>query len=168
VMDKGECSKPLPYKELLKKPLVGQTIDVKLASIHEGLGEIQKLIIEKSKEKREQRLVRRRTQFNSVTDPTKPGYPSISNMVSTTRTIEDLEYECDQANSSDEEQILEKINRLKLQCNMERSNDLVLDSAKSGIGQPEADPHPQNTSQQDIASSEEEEASQYRYHHEPS
>jgi len=51
---------------------------------------------------------------------------------------------------------------------MEQSNDLVPDFAKSGIGQPEADPHPQNTPQQDIASSEEEEASRYRYRHESS
>jgi len=43
-------------------------------------------------------------------------------MVSTMRTIEDLEQEYDQANSSEEEQILEKINELLLQCNMERSN----------------------------------------------
>jgi len=113
-MDRAEGSNPPPYKELWKKPLVGQTIDAKLDSIYEGLGEIQKLIIEKSKEKPEQLLVRRRTQFNSVTNPTKPGYPSISNMVSTMRTIKDLEHEYDQANSSEEEQILEKINQLQL------------------------------------------------------
>jgi len=96
----------------MEKPLVGLTIDAKLDSIYEGLGEIQKLIIEKSKEKPEQRLVRRRIQFNSITDPTKSGYPFISNMVSTMRTIEDLEHEYDQANSSEEEEILEKINQL--------------------------------------------------------
>ena len=84
------------------------------------------------------------------------------------RTIEDLEHEYDQANSSEAEQILEKINQLQLQCNMERSNDLVPDSAESGIGQPEADPHPQNTPPQDVASSEEEEVSRYRYRHESS
>jgi len=36
-------------------------------------------------------------------DPTKPGYPSISNMVSTMRTIEDLKNEYNQAESSEEE-----------------------------------------------------------------
>jgi len=92
-MDSTESSTPRPYKELWKKPLRGQTIDVKLDCIYEGLGEIQKLILDKSKEEPEQRLVKRRTQFNSVIDPTKPGYPSISNMVSTIRTIEDLENE---------------------------------------------------------------------------
>jgi len=92
-MDSTESSTPRPYKELWKKPFRGQTIDVKLDCIYEGLGEIQKLILDKSKEEPEQRLVKRRTQFNSVIDPTKPGYPSISNMVSTIRTIEDLENE---------------------------------------------------------------------------
>jgi len=58
------------------------------------------LILEKSKEQPEQRLVKRRTQFTSMIDPTKPGYPSVSNMVSTMRTIEDLENEYNQAESS--------------------------------------------------------------------
>jgi len=143
-MDRGESSNSPPYKELWKQPLVGQTIDAKLNSIYKGLGEIQKLIIEKANEKPEQRLVRWRTQFNSITDPTKFGYPSISNMVSTMHTIEDLEQEYDQANSSEEEKILEKINQLQLQCNMERSNEIVPDSAESGVGHPEANPDPQN------------------------
>ena len=43
----------------MEKPLIGQTIDVKLECIYEGLGEIQKLILEKSKEQPEQRLVKR-------------------------------------------------------------------------------------------------------------
>jgi len=166
-MDKGESSNSPPYKELWKQSLVGQTIDAKLNSIYEGLGEIQKLIIEKANEKPEQRLVRRRTQFNSITDLTKPGYPFINNMVSTMRAIEDLEQEYDQANSSDEEKILDKINQLQLQCNMERSTDVILDSAESGIGPLEVNPDPQNTPPRDIASSDEEEASRYRYRHEP-
>jgi len=161
-MDRGEPSNSLPYKELWKQSLTGQTIDAKLNSIYEGLGEIQKLIIEKVNDKLEQRLVRRKTQFNLIIDPTKPGYSSISNMVSTLRTIEDLENEYDQANSSEEEKILEKINQLQLQCNMERSTDLVPDSAESGMGPLEAIPNPQNTPQRDIASSDEEEASRYR------
>jgi len=92
-MDSAESSTSWPYKELWKKPLIGQTIDVKLDCIYEGLGEIQKLILKKSKGQLEQRLIKKLTQFNSVIDPTKPGYPSISNMVSTMRTIEDLENE---------------------------------------------------------------------------
>ena len=148
-MDSAESSIPQPYKQLWKKPLIGQTIDVKLDCIYEGLGEIQKLILEKSKEQPE-RLVKRRTQFNSVIDPTKPGYPSISNMVSTMRTIEDLENEYNQAESSEDERILEQINQLQLQCNMEGSGEMIPDSADSGIGQPEANPHPQLTPQQDI------------------
>ena len=166
-MDREESSNSPPYKELWKQTLVGQAIDAKLHSTYKGLGGIQKLIIEKAKEKREQRLVRRRTQFNSITDPTKPGYPSITNMVSTMRTIEDLEQEYDQANSSEEENILEKINQLQLQCNMERSNEIIPDSAESEVGHPEANPNPQNTPHRDIASSDEEEASRYRYRHEP-
>jgi len=118
-MDRGETSNSPPYKEWWKQPLVGQTIDAKLNSIYEGLGEIQKLFIKKANEKPEQCLVRRRTQFNSITDPTKPGYPFISNMVITMHTIEDLEQEYDQANSSEEEKNLEKINQLQLQYNME-------------------------------------------------
>ena len=50
-MDRGEPSNPPPYKELWKQSLVGQTIDAKLNSIYEGLGEIQKLIIEKVNDK---------------------------------------------------------------------------------------------------------------------
>jgi len=136
-MDRGESSNAPPYKELWKQSLVGQTIDAKLGSIYEGLGEVQKLIIDKAKEKPEQRLVRRRTEFNSIIDPTKLGYPSISNMVSTMCTIKDLEQAYDQANSSEEDIILEKINQLQLQCNMERSNELVPDSVESGIGHPD-------------------------------
>jgi len=58
-MDSAESSTSRPYKELWKKPLIGQIIDVKLDCIYEGLGEIQKLILEKSKEQPEQRLVKR-------------------------------------------------------------------------------------------------------------
>jgi len=48
---------------------------------------------------------------------------------------------------------------------MERSQDLIADSAESRVGHPE--PNPQNTPQRDIASDDEEEASRYRYRHEP-
>ena len=57
-MDGGESSNATPYKELWKQSLVGQTIDAKLNSIYEGLGKIQKLIMEKPNEKPEQHLVR--------------------------------------------------------------------------------------------------------------
>jgi len=83
------------------------------------------------------------------------------------RTIEDLEQEFDQANSSEEEKILDKVNQLQLQCNIERSTEVVPDSAESAIGPLEVNPNPQNTTQRDIASSDEEEASRYRYRHEP-
>ena len=86
-------------------------------------------------------------------------------MVTTMCTIEDLEQGYDQANSSEEDKILKKINQLQLQCNMERSNELVPDSAESGIGHPE--PNPQNIPHRDIASDDEAEASRYRYRHEP-
>jgi len=56
-MDRGEPSNSLPHKELWKHSLTGQTIDAKLDSIYEGLGEIQKLNIEKVNDKPEQRLV---------------------------------------------------------------------------------------------------------------
>ena len=50
---------------------------------------------------------------------------------------------------------------------MEWSNEIVPDSAESGIRQPEPNPESNNTTQRDIASSNEEEASRYRYRHEP-
>ena len=53
---------------------------------------------------------------------------------------------------------MEKINQLQLQCNMERSTDLIPDSAESGVGPIEANPNPQNTPRRDIASSDEEES----------
>ena len=83
-MDKASTSTETPYKELWKAPLIGQTIDAKLESIYEGLGEIQKLVLERTRPKDEQRIVRRRIHFNSSCDPTKPDYPSISNMGRTT------------------------------------------------------------------------------------
>jgi len=49
---------------------------------------------------------------------------------------------------------------------MERSSELIPNWAESGIGQPEANPHPLPTPQQDIASSDEEEAFRYKYRHE--
>jgi len=36
-MDSAESSTSHPYKELWKKPLIGQKIDVKLDCIYEGL-----------------------------------------------------------------------------------------------------------------------------------
>jgi len=48
---------------------------------------------------------------------------------------------------------------------MERSGEMILNCAESGIGQPEANPHTQLTPQQDIARSDEEEASRYRCSH---
>jgi len=56
-MDKVSITRETPYKELWKIPLAGQTIDAKLDSIYEGLGEIQKLVIEKTSGKNEQRIV---------------------------------------------------------------------------------------------------------------
>jgi len=44
-------------------------------------------------------------------------------MVRTFYSLEELEKECDQAQSSKEEEILERINELKLQCNMETSEE---------------------------------------------
>ena len=52
-MDSTESSTPRLYKELWKRPLRGQTMDVKLDCIYEGLGEIQKLIRDRSKEEPE-------------------------------------------------------------------------------------------------------------------
>jgi len=37
--------------------IVGQTLDAKLDSIYEGLGEIQKLVLERTKPTNEQRIV---------------------------------------------------------------------------------------------------------------
>ena len=123
-MDKASSSSTLPYKELWKIGLNGQTIDAKLESIYEGLGEVQKLIISRTPTKEdEQRIVRRRIRFNPSIDPTKPGYPSISNMVRTFYSLEELEKEYAQANSEEEDEILEKINQLQLQCNMETTGE---------------------------------------------
>ena len=49
---------------------------------------------------------------------------------------------------------------------MERSGEIIPDSAESGIRQPVANPHAQLTPQQDIVSDEEEEASRCRHRHE--
>jgi len=54
-------------------PLVGQTLDAKLGSIYEGLGEIQKLVLERTKQINKQTIVRRRIKFNPSCDPVKPG-----------------------------------------------------------------------------------------------
>ena len=48
-MDKASTSTDIPYKELWTTPLKGQTLDAKLDCIYDGLGEIQKLVIEKTK-----------------------------------------------------------------------------------------------------------------------
>ena len=133
-------------EELWKTPIIGQTIDAKLDSIYEGLGEIQKLVLERTKPKYEQRIVRRRIHVTPTCDPTKPGYPSISNTIRTFYSLEELEREYDQANSEEEDEILERINQLQLQCNMEaigepsQQNPLVVqDSALSGTH----DAHPE-------------------------
>ena len=55
-MGTASTSMEMPYKELWKIPLVGQTLDVKLNSIYEGLGEIQKLVLDRTKSENEQRL----------------------------------------------------------------------------------------------------------------
>ena len=112
MIEKASSSSTLPYKELWKTGLTGQTIDAKLESIYEGLGEIQKLVISRTKDEDEQRIVRRRVRFNPSIDPTKPGYPSIANMVRTFYSLEELEKEYDQANSEEEAEILDKINHL--------------------------------------------------------
>ena len=89
-------------------PLIEQTLDVKLDSIHEVLGEIHKLVLERAKPTKEQRIVQRRLNFNASCDPTKPGYPSISNIVRTFCSPEELEQQYDRANSEEEEEILEE------------------------------------------------------------
>ena len=69
-------------------------------------------------------------------------------MVRTFYSLEELEKEYDQANSKEEDEILDKINQLQLQCNMEaaaetsQGNPLVVqDSAQSGA--PEVRPESQ-------------------------
>jgi len=111
-MDKASTSAETPYTELWQTPLIGQTIDAKLESIYEELGEIQKLDLERTKPRDEQRSVCRRIHFNPSCDPTKPGYPSSSNMVRTFYSLEELGKEYDQANSEEEDEILERINEL--------------------------------------------------------
>ena len=101
MIEKASSSSTLPYKELWKTGLAGQTIDAKLESIYEGLGEIQKLVISRTKDEDEQRIVRRRVRFNPSIVPTKPGYPSITNMVRTFYSLEELEKEYVQANSEE-------------------------------------------------------------------
>jgi len=114
-MDKASSSSNPPYKELWRTVLTGQTIDAKLESIYEGLGEVQKLSISRTTtQEDEQRIVRRGIRLNPSIDPTKPGYPSISNMVRTFYSLEELEKEYNQANSAEEDEILEKINQLQL------------------------------------------------------
>jgi len=156
-MDKASTSRETPYKELWNMPLVGQTIDAKLDSIYEGLGEIQKLVIGKTSGKNEQRIVRRRVHFNLACDPTKPRYPSVSNMVRTFYSLEELEKEYDQVDSSEEEEILERINELQLECNMKTSGEsqslIVQESAGSGSGAPEAHLETQTNYDSHMASS---------------
>ena len=88
-MDKRCSSSTLPFKELWKTGLIGQTIDAKLESIYKGLGEIQKLVISRTKDEDEQRIVRRRVRFNPSIDPTKPGYPSITCLLYTSPSPRD-------------------------------------------------------------------------------
>jgi len=54
----------------------------------------------------EQRIVQRRIKFNPLYDPMKPRYASISNMVRTFYSLEELQQEYDKANSKEEEEIL--------------------------------------------------------------
>ena len=112
VMDRASTSTEVPYKELWRTPVVGQTLDAMLDSIHEGLGEIQKLVLGRTKPINEQRIIRRRIKLNPSCEPIKPGYPSISNMVRMFYSREELEQEYDQANSEEEEEILGRINEL--------------------------------------------------------
>jgi len=44
-------------------------------------------------------------------------------MVRTFYSLEELEKEYDQANSKEEDEILDKINQLQLQCNMEATGE---------------------------------------------
>ena len=94
-MDKASSSTDVPYKELWKIPLIGQTIDAKLDSIYEGLGQVQELVLDRTRSKDEQRIVQRKAHFDLACDPTKPGYPSISNIVRTFYLLEELEKEYD-------------------------------------------------------------------------
>ena len=56
-MDKASSSTDVPYKELWKLPLVGQTTDANLDSIYEGLEEVQKLVLDRTRSQDEQRIV---------------------------------------------------------------------------------------------------------------
>ena len=91
----------------------------------------------------------------------------MSNMVRTFYSLEELEKEYDQANSEEEDEILERINQLQLQCTMETTGEtsqgnplIVQDSAQSGA--PEAQPDSQTQLDSHMASSDEEEAQCYR------
>ena len=94
-MSNTSTSSNAPYKELWTEPIKGQTIDAKLDSIYEGLGEVQKLILEQTRPSPEKRIVRRKVHFSPPGDPTKPGFPSITNMVRTFYSLEELEKEYD-------------------------------------------------------------------------
>jgi len=55
--------------------LAGQTIDAKLESIYEGLGDIQKLVIERTENENEQRIVQRRVHLIHHVIPLNQGIP---------------------------------------------------------------------------------------------
>ena len=65
-------------------------------------------------------------------------------MIRTFYSLGELEKEYDQANSEEEDEILERINKLQLQCNMEATGEssqhplVVQDSIISGSGTPKA------------------------------
>ena len=85
-------------------------------------------------------------------------------MVRTMYSSEELEQEYDQANSDEEEAILQQMNELQLQCNMESSGEspiIVPDSVGSGSGAPEADPLTQSNYDGHMASSHDEESLRY-------
>ena len=81
------------------------------------------MVLERTKPKDKQRIVRQRIHFKPMCDLTKPGYPSISNMVRTLYSLEEIERECDQANSEEDDEISERIDQLQLQCNMEATGE---------------------------------------------
>ena len=165
-MSNTSTSSNPPYKELWKESIKGQTIDAKLDSIYEGLGEVQKLVLEQTLPSSEKRIVRRKVHFSPPGDPTKPGFPSITNMVRTFQTLEELEEAYNQATSDEETEILNRINELQLQCNMEDSG-IVPETQESGQAGQQIETEVQSRMNEQPESSDEE-AHRYRYPHESS
>ena len=168
-MSNTSTSSNSPYKELWKESIKGQTIDAKLDSIYEGLGEVQKLVLEQTLPSPEKRIVRRKVHFSPPGDPTKPGFPSITNMVRTFQTLEELEEAYNQANTDEETEILNRINELQLQCNMESREDsgqIIPETQESGRRPPEVQPEITSHYDEHMESSDEE-SQRYRYRNEP-